>query len=122
MKEILGLLVGCAFILFLFGTVADAEDKDDGSYKSCRYWTTKQVVSKTSGALGNVINVKRIKSNGPKECSYDVRLYLNGQLVVVEHMWDWELMWAPEKEVKEAEAGTPDPKTYVENLDFGGKQ
>ena len=97
---------------------ADVEAKDDGGYKHCRYWKPKALMSKSSGAIGHVTHVKRLKNNGPEECTYDVRLYLNGQLVMVEGMWDWELMWAPEKEVK---VETSDPKTYVENLDFGGE-
>jgi hypothetical protein len=86
--------------------------------EDCKYWTTKMVMSTSSGSTGHVISGK-LDENG--YCQYNVRLSLDGQLVMVNEMRDYELMRAPARNAAEVAPDCPavSAEDRVEGLDFG---
>ena len=85
--------------------------------KDCKFFKTDVVMSKTSGALGNVLS-GRLEEG---QCYYDIRFHLGGTLTVVKGMRDYELTW-PSKESARTQPAAPQrpPEDYTKGLDFGG--
>ena len=100
--------------VFCLATAAYAEEK----IEDCTFWKSKLIMSKSSGAVGHVITGKL---SDTKQCQYDVRFYLGGQLVLVKAMRDYELMWAPPATDKTKPVVQKAPEDYFGGLEFGGK-
>jgi len=105
--------------LIFCATTAYAEEKLE-KVQDCKYWNTRMVMSKTSGAVGHVISGKL----EGQSCQYDVRFALkDGGLLMVVGLRDYELEWAPsftdggrgERKPEPQKA----PEDYTGDLDFG---
>ncbi len=106
-------------LVFCLGPVIP-ERAEEKTMSDCEYWTGKMDMSKSSRAVGHVVN-GRLTGENKTRCKYDVRFHLGGQLVVVKDMYGYELSW-PSAQAKEVArtASEAASKSHVENLDFGG--
>ena len=107
--------------LIFCATTVYADEKIE-KVQDCKFWSTKMVASRTSGAVGHVISGKLERG----DCRYDVRFALeDGGLLMVNALRDYELEWAPTfrgtaGERKPApKAPEKAPEDYLGNLDFG---
>jgi hypothetical protein len=103
-------LVFCTTVAHAGNKVSEVED--------CKYWSTKMVMSTSSGATGHIIS-GQLDKNG--YCEYNVRLSMGGQLVMVNAMRDYELMRAPARNAAEVAPDCPavSAEDRVQGLDFG---
>lgn len=112
-----------AVSLVFCSTIAFAEkDYKPEKIQDCKFWSTKMVASRTSGAVGHVLTGKL--DDGA--CHYNIRFALeDGNLVMVNAMRDYELEWAPTFRGTSGErkpAPKPPekaPEDYLGELDFG---
>jgi hypothetical protein len=110
--------------LVFCATAAAAEEYEPEKLQDCRYFSTRMVMSTTSGAIGHVISGDFNEQN--KSCRYDIRFALSsGNLVMVKEMRDYELEFAPKftgtsGERMTAPARAPKaPKDPLADLNFG---
>ena len=111
-----------AVSLVFCATTASAGEKVE-QVQDCKFWSTKMVASRTSGAVGHVISGKLDRGS----CHYDVRFALeNGGLMLVTALRDYELEWAPTFRGTSGERKPApikpkkEPESYLGDLEFGG--
>jgi hypothetical protein len=104
--------------LIALASPASAGKNKIENVKDCEFFSIEVVMSKTSGALGNVLN-GAVKDDN---CLYDIRFHLAGQLVIVKGVRNYELTWPPMNSdtARRPPAPPRSPEDYVKGLDFGG--
>lgn len=100
-------------LAFLGATSIWAEEKSTGKISDCRYFSTRMIMSKSSGAVGHILTATRAKGRDDENCRYDIRLHLGDQLVTIKDVGDYEITWAP---------GTSEKKIKLDKSGFGEKQ
>ena len=101
----------CMVVIFSGQQTASASEEI--TRLDCRHvrGNTLNVVSVTSGARGSVI------ATGLKDglCYYNVRFFINGEMVVIKNMYNWELKTFHKTEFRERipeEKESPEDQLY----------